>query len=717
LVAVISRSYKETICGGEASPDKKEGAEMRNSGRTSIIAILLSILFMFSFTSSWAANIYVSATGTGTGTKASPANLQAALDKANSTAGSHILYLREGIYDAAAAGGFRLTAVGNATDKSIILSGGWNAAYTGQSADPGKTTLDGKTTSPVLIFLSDGGTVPLNVHVENLTVENGYIYGDNGAGIKADVLNGGFLNLYVRKTMIRNNVVRKNASNVGGHGGGLFITCYAEVSDTWFESNSSDYHGAAVNFSYRAPSYDKSVSPKVDHCTFLNNYNVGCCPGGSAVMNYVNLAVTNSHFEGQSGSGSPITSSYAGGYLSVSNSVFSNNGILYWGSGIQFWESGGEITNCVFWKNNAGLGTDGYGAITYYDNMKPAADITITNCTFVGNKSLSNQLGVGGAVHNRGANMTIANSIVWDNGPQGLISQWGNATINFSDVQGSMGGTGFADGGNNINVDPLFFDAAVGDLHLQAGSPCIDSGNFLPQAGWTDFEGDGRIFDGDGDANAVIDRGADEFYPPVAAVTLYEPASGDWVPSGGQYLITWNAPTTAASYKISYTLDGGLTWKSVAKGVTDRSYLWQAPIVTKNKKNCMAKVVGLDTHNGKVGSDLSGKFGIEVLEVTAPAGGTSWNEGSPYDITWETQQTMSPVDKVEISYSVDNGTTWKLIGTTPTGTNPGTYPWPVPTVKKTKTTCKVKVVLKDAGGAVVGSDTSDGTFTIVNVIP
>jgi hypothetical protein len=55
-------------------------------------------------------------------------------------------------------------------------------------------------------------------------------------------------------------------------------------------------------------------------------------------------------------------------------------------------------------------------------------------------------------------------------------------------------------------------DPANGDFPLQPGSPCIDAGDLdqgdLPE---TDFEGDMRAEDGDGDGEAGADMGADEW--------------------------------------------------------------------------------------------------------------------------------------------------------------------------------------------------------------
>ena len=240
---------------------------------------------------------------------------------------------------------------------------------------------------------------------------------------------------------------------------------------------------------------------KVDNCIFLNNYNVGPgAPNGSAIANYVHLSVANSRFEGHTGSGSPIHTGYS--YLSVSNSFFYNNKITYWGSGVQFWDSGGEIKNSVFIQNNAGWGSDGYGAVTYYNNTGSAESIAISNCTFLGNRSLTGGTGPGGALHNRGANLTIANSIFWDNGTYGIYSESGNAMISYSDIQGGLTSTGFSDGGNNITDDPGF---APGDYHLPLGSPCVDMGSNAAAIGiLTDIDGDPRII------NGTVDMGADE---------------------------------------------------------------------------------------------------------------------------------------------------------------------------------------------------------------
>ena len=62
--------------------------------------------------------------------------------------------------------------------------------------------------------------------------------------------------------------------------------------------------------------------------------------------------------------------------------------------------------------------------------------------------------------------------------------------------------------GSNINRDPLFVDASNGNIHIQRGSPAIDTGTAsAPARPTNDFEGDPRIID------AAPDIGADEHNP------------------------------------------------------------------------------------------------------------------------------------------------------------------------------------------------------------
>jgi predicted outer membrane repeat protein len=144
--------------------------------------------------------------------------------------------------------------------------------------------------------------------------------------------------------------------------------------------------------------------------------------------------------------------------------------------------------------------------------------VTITNGTFTGNYAGW----YGGAIYVYGdtnGEVLTTNSIFWRNSDRdgmGERSQtyWPLATreINFSLVQGWTGAYG---GQGNFDGDPLFVNAdgpdglpgtPDDDVHLDAGSPCINAGHAAPGVFTADFDIDGepRIH------GCRIDIGADE---------------------------------------------------------------------------------------------------------------------------------------------------------------------------------------------------------------
>jgi len=195
-------------------------------------------------------------------------------------------------------------------------------------------------------------------------------------------------------------------------------------------------------------------------------------------------------------------------------------------------------------------------------------------------------------------------------------------------------------------------------------------------------------------------------------VTLFTPNGGEIISSGSNCSILWGAPSGVAGFKLKYSLDNGNTWQLLAQDLTGNSYDWHVPTPLKTKNKCLVKVIGYSASGKKLGADRSDlPFTIEVLTVTSPNGGEIMTSGDLYSITWTTNGTKRPVEKVVLNYTKNDGRTWGKI-TAIEGSNPGTHSWTVPDVGKTKSKCKVKVVLKDAKGNTVASDSSDGYFTI-----
>jgi subtilisin family serine protease len=94
------------------------------------------------------------------------------------------------------------------------------------------------------------------------------------------------------------------------------------------------------------------------------------------------------------------------------------------------------------------------------------------------------------------------------------------------------------------------------------------------------------------------------------------------------------------------------------------------------------------------------------VTVTAPNGGEVWTAGQTYTIAWNATDNVG-VTQTSLSYSHDGGANYTLIENL--SGNPGSYDWTVPNTPST--TCLVKVEAYD-GASNMGSDVSDGYFTI-----
>jgi hypothetical protein len=202
----------------------------------------------------------------------------------------------------------------------------------------------------------------------------------------------------------------------------------------------------------------------------------------------------------------------------------------------------------------------------------------------------------------------------------------------------------------------------------------------------------------------------------ITKVQMVTPNGGEVFASGSFQQATWAAPATAATFNLQISLDGGVTWKSLAKGLTSTSYTWKVPTPLGNKKSCYLRVQAFNGAGVQVGSDRSDRpFTVEVVRITAPNGGETLTSGGPFIITWQTNATSGLAATATLQYSFDGGLTWKNIERL-TG-NPGRYVWTVPAVSAKKGNCKVRVMLRDAKNVVNGSDVSDAKFTIVPAAP
>jgi len=197
----------------------------------------------------------------------------------------------------------------------------------------------------------------------------------------------------------------------------------------------------------------------------------------------------------------------------------------------------------------------------------------------------------------------------------------------------------------------------------------------------------------------------------LSNMTITSPDGGEILPTGSTWTITWAAPSEAVRFNLFYSTNNGSSWRTIARNVTGTSYQWNIPAVVRNKKQCKVKVVGYNARGGRIASAISaGTFAIQVVRLTSLNGSQELASGTSSTIEWTTYSTARDVAKAKLVYTLNGGRRWKKIENL--SSNPGSYTWTVPDADNTFTECKVKVILKAAGGSTVGIDESDDFFSI-----
>ena len=337
------------------------------------------------------------------------------------------------------------------------------------------------------VLLIDGTTANGDITnaciIDGFTIKEGHANGtSNSRG--AGILNDARSNNECSPT-IRNCSFISNTASVGG---AIYNTENGTSNPILFNcsfiSNTASAGGAIYN-----NAIDGTSSPILTNCSFEGNSSGGL--GGAIYNNGINgtssPTITNSSFEGNSASNG------GGAILN-----FSQHGT-----------SSPTITNCSFEGNST---SNKGGAIYNRGNDTGISSPTITNCSFEGNSASHG----GGAIYNEelfqdDVNPTLTNCILWNNGDE--IVNGGNTTttLNYSIIDdGTIGGPvnlpAGVSGNNNIDSDPLFVDAANGNLRLQTSSPAIDAANnsVFPMDITTDLDANPRF------VNTTIDMGAYE---------------------------------------------------------------------------------------------------------------------------------------------------------------------------------------------------------------
>ena len=131
--------------------------------------------------------------------------------------------------------------------------------------------------------------------------------------------------------------------------------------------------------------------------------------------------------------------------------------------------------------------------------------------------------------------------------------------------------------------------------------------------------------------------------------------------------------------------------------ITDNSYDDNNPHINDN---------GCVVWDGYDGNNFEIFIAPPQVELLFPNGSEIIPSGSIYTLRWEAPVAAATSD---ILYSLNNGVSWNKISEKITGSS---YDWIVPTLKKNKKNCLVKIVSYTADGVELSEDISNSTFKI-----
>lgn len=241
-------------------------------------------------------------------------------------------------------------------------------------------------------------------------------------------------------------------NTAGGLGGGIEIGSEPIIRNCKITENHAGNAGGIEIHSFSGTS-----RPAILNCEIVNNSGDVCA--GLMVNAYggtLEPTIANCSFRGNS--------ALNGGALA-----------FYAYSGVAICDP--NMYNCEVWNNSAQIGA----ALILRDALG-----TITNCSF------GNNIGSDGKFYNgyNGTRVTtVQNSIIWDSGAE-FVNIYGVPFI----VDNCIVRNGYAPGTNITTANPMYVNAATGDLRVSAGSPAINSGvNSLMVNDLFDIDLDGNV--------------------------------------------------------------------------------------------------------------------------------------------------------------------------------------------------------------------------------
>ena len=335
----------------------------------------------------------------------------------------------------------------------------------------------------------------------------------NGPGVTVIKGAPGVRCVYVGDDAILSGFTLTLGNPDSGSGGGAWCENSATLTNCILSGNSAFYGGGASGgtllncaLTENSASYGGGVYfGTLFNCTLTGNSATDYGGGAYECTLYDCTLANNSGFNGGG--------SYNG---TLYNCTLTGNSVPFDGGWIAIkWPGGGgayggTLRDCRLTDNLAEEGGGAAGAMLYNCTLANnsaghygggATGGTLYNCILTGNSAGISGGGVSGG--------TLTNCMVYFNTAPSGANYYGDPSyLNFDHTCTTPLPS---DGTGNITNAPVFVDAASGDFHLRYGSPGIDAGTNLSAILTTDFDGNPRPLDGDGDGLAAFDMGAYEF--------------------------------------------------------------------------------------------------------------------------------------------------------------------------------------------------------------
>ncbi len=338
---------------------------------------------------------------------------------------------------------------------------------------------------------------------------------------------GGGLGLTDCAAVVTSCTFRENRADDVGGGAAVLGPVAATFTDCTFEDNLGGL-GAGLGLAPTAILSGPGNDSLVERCTFTANHgSVSATAGGGLYARHGAPVVRACTFTANSSAG---------------------------GGGMFVDEGTATVERCLFVDNRQGGDGGGALSVTDFSNPDPVGTTEVVSCAMVGNTggvlvvqthvrlvqcTIAGNVEPGApvflqwpAVFGQLGEIDVENCIVWGNADLGFSDDErdhlaGNVvlqpvyTVTSSTVQDWAGvlpgsGDGTAPrfvGPRGPDGDPL--TAGDNDYRLAPGSPAVDVGlpDVLPGSAVLDLDGLRRVRDGDGDGEAVVDRGAWERGP------------------------------------------------------------------------------------------------------------------------------------------------------------------------------------------------------------